>query len=242
MLDNIDPFPAPLPAYITQYPDLEQGSEEWLAARCGILTASEVKLIMTPTGRAADNDKTRAHVWELAAQRINQFVEPRYIGGDMLRGHEDEVYARMAYDKDVAPTQTMGFIVSRKWGFAIGYSPDWMVGADGLGEAKSRLQKLQLQTICENVSPASIPSDFILQVQTGLLVTERKWMDLCSYCNGMPMAVIRAYPDPVMQAAIIEAAAIFEEKVRDKITDYHAAMASGATLIQTERRIIQEMF
>lgn len=242
MLDNVDPFPRALPPYITQFPDLEQGGEAWLAARCGILTASEMKMIMTPTGKVADNDKTRSHVWELAAQRINQFVEPRYVGGDMIRGTEDEVYARMAYDAHVAPTQTMGFVVNRRWGFAIGYSPDWLVGDDGLGEAKSRLQKLQLQTICENVTPASIPADFVLQVQTGLLVTERKWIDLCSYSNGMPMAVIRAYPDPAIHAAIIEAATAFEDKVRDKITDYHAALASGARLIPTQRRIIQEMF
>lgn len=242
MLDNVDPFPRALPPYITQFPDLEQGGEAWLAARCGILTASEMKMIMTPTGKVADNDKTRSHVWELAAQRINQFVEPRYVGGDMIRGTEDEVYARMAYDAHVAPTQTMGFVVNRRWGFAIGYSPDWLVGDDGLGEAKSRLQKLQLQTICENVTPASIPADFVLQVQTGLLVTERKWIDLCSYSNGMPMAVIRAYPDPVIHDAIIEAATVFEDKVRDKITDYHAALASGARLIPTVRRIIQEMF
>lgn len=228
--------------YITQYPDLEQGSDEWLAARCGILTASEMKNIITPTLKVADSDKTRTHVWELAAQRINQFVEARYVGGDMIRGTEDEVYARMAYDKHVAPTQTMGFIVNRKWGFAIGYSPDWLVGDDGLGEAKSRLQKLQLQTICENVPAKSIPSEFVLQVQTGLLVTERKWMDLCSYSNGMPMAVIRAYPDPIIQAAIIEAATTFEEKVREKIAAYHTAMASGARLIPTERRVTMEMF
>lgn len=242
MLDNVDPFAAPLPDYITAYPDLDQGSEAWLMARCGILTASEMKLILTPALKVSDNDKTRAHVWELAAQRINQFVEPRYVGGDMIRGTEDEVYARMAYDKHIAPTQTMGFIVNRKWGFAIGYSPDWLVGDDGLGEAKSRLQRLQLETICDHVSPPTIPADFVLQVQTGLLVSERKWLDLCSYSNGMPMAVIRAYPDPVIQEAIIEAATAFEEQVRDKITDYHAAMASGARLIPTDRRIIQDMF
>ncbi len=230
------------PDYLTYFPDLDQGSDEWLAARCGVLTASEMKHILTPTLKVADNDKTRAHVWELAAQRINQFVEARYIGGDMIRGTEDEVYARMAYDRHIAPTQTMGFIVNRKWGFAIGYSPDWLVGDDGLGEAKSRIQKLQVQTICENVSPASIPAEFVLQVQTGLLVTGRKWMDLCSYSNGMPMAVIRAFPDPVIHDAIIEAATLFEDKVRDKITDYHAAMASGARLIPTERRITMEMF
>jgi predicted phage-related endonuclease len=228
--------------HITLFPDLLQGSDEWLEARRGILTASEMTMILTPTLKLANNEKTRAHAWELAAQRITGHVEPRYIGDDMLRGHEDEVYARMAYDKHVAPTQTMGFMVNRKFGFAIGFSPDWLVGDDGLGEAKSRAQKYQVQTIAECVPDQTIPEEFVLQVQTGLLVSERKWLDFCSYSNGMHMPVIRAYPDAEIQARIIEAATAFERQVQDRIADYHRALASGARLIPTERRVVQEMF
>jgi len=64
---------------ITYHPEVDQGSEEWLAMRCGLLTASEMKLILTPTLKIANNDKTRAHVWELAAQRITRYTEPTYI-------------------------------------------------------------------------------------------------------------------------------------------------------------------
>ena len=95
-----------IPAHITYFPEMDQGSEDWLAARCGMLTASEVKLIMTATGKVADNDKTRAHVYELAAQRLTGFVEPRFISDDMLRGHEDEVEARIAYEKAYGGTAT----------------------------------------------------------------------------------------------------------------------------------------
>jgi hypothetical protein len=49
--------------------DIEQGSEEWHALRCGILTASEMKLIMTQGIRPASNDKERAHLLELLGQR-----------------------------------------------------------------------------------------------------------------------------------------------------------------------------
>jgi hypothetical protein len=38
---------------IRYYPDLDQGSELWLKARCGLLTASEMKLILTPTLKIA---------------------------------------------------------------------------------------------------------------------------------------------------------------------------------------------
>ena len=65
---------------IKYHDDLIQGSDEWHAARCGLLTASEVKLILTPTLKIANNDKTRAHVYEIAAQRITGYTEPSRKG------------------------------------------------------------------------------------------------------------------------------------------------------------------
>jgi hypothetical protein len=49
---------------IRYFPDLEQGSDAWLAARCGLLTASEMKLILTPALKIANNDKARSHLYE----------------------------------------------------------------------------------------------------------------------------------------------------------------------------------
>ena len=116
----------------------EQGSQQWMEARCGLLSASEMCRILTPTLKIANNDKTRAHVYELAAQRLNQYVEPHYIGDDMLRGHEDEVRARLAYAEHFGEVTECGLVTSDKWGFTIGYSPDGLVGDDGLIECKSR--------------------------------------------------------------------------------------------------------
>ena len=71
---------------VTYHRDLLQGSESWLQARCGLLTASEMNRILTPTLKAASNDKERAHLFELLAQRITGYVEPHYVTDDMLRG------------------------------------------------------------------------------------------------------------------------------------------------------------
>lgn len=232
-------------SHIIYHPEMDQGSPEWLAARCGMLTASEVKLILTATGKIADNDKTRAHVWELAAQRISGYVEPHYISDDMLRGHDEEILARQAYHDFIAATHTVGFVVNRKLGFPVGCSPDWLVGTDGLGEAKSRRQKFHVQTICENVwtdQGETIPSEYVPQCQAALWVTERKWLDFVSYSNGLHMAIIRVLPDPVWQERFEEAATAFEARVQQAVNDYRSALASGARLIPTERRGIQEMF
>ena len=48
---------------ITYHRGIIQGSDDWHALRCGLITASEVKLLLTPTLRRANNDKSRAHVW-----------------------------------------------------------------------------------------------------------------------------------------------------------------------------------
>jgi hypothetical protein len=117
---------------ITHYPDLVQGSIDWMNQRCGLLTASEMRLILTPTLKQASNDKERAHLWELLGQRLTRYVEPRYVSDDMLRGSTEEILAREAYAKHFAPVTEIGFITNDRWGFTLGYSPDGLVADDGL--------------------------------------------------------------------------------------------------------------
>lgn len=227
---------------IAVHRELIQGSDEWLAARCGLLTASEIKLILTPTLKIASNEKERAHLYELLAQRITGYVEPRYISDDMLRGHEDEIEARLQYEKHYAPVEEVGFITNDRWGFTLGYSPDGLVGDDGLIECKSRRQKFQVETIVEYYNNGSAPSEYLLQVQAGMLIAERQWCDLISYCGGLPMATMRVKADPEIQRHIIAAAGEFEVRLASKKHDYEAALKSERRLIPTERKIIQEMF
>jgi len=220
---------------ITYHADVVQGSEEWAAMRCGLLTASEMGLIITPTLKAASNEKERTHLYELLGQRITQYVDPSYIGDDMLRGIDDEIEAVALYAKHYAPVQTVGFVTNDKWGFTIGYSPDALVGDDGLVECKSRRAKYQVQTILDGC----VPTDFMIQCQTGLLVTERKWLDFISYSGGLPMFVVRCLPIPEIQEAIVAAATGFEERIALAQKKYGAAIEG---LIPTERRIEQEIY
>lgn len=221
---------------IRYFPNVVQGSDDWLMARCGLLTASEMSRIITPTTlKLSGNDKAVAHMWELLAQRQNRYVEPTYVSDDMLRGQVDEIEARALYAKHHAPVEECGFITRQFDGVTIGYSPDGLVSDDGLIECKSRRQRYQTATI----ATWEVPPEYVLQVQTGLLVTQRKWLDFVSYCGGMPMAVIRVEPDAKVQGAILEAAIQFEEKVAELQGAYER---NAVGLIKTERRIEQEMF
>ena len=217
--------------------DIAQGTDEWFAARLGMLTASEIDKIITPTLKVANNDKTRAHLWELLAQRLTNYVEPHYVGDEMLRGHNDELAARQVYTKHFAPVEEVGFVTRDMGGFSIGYSPDGLVGDHGLIEIKSRRQKFQVQTLVENV----VPDEFVLQIQTGLLVTGRQWCDFISYSGGLPMCPIRVFPDPKVQEAIVDAAAAFEEKLAEKLALCRHRIATDKRLIPTERSVELEM-
>ena len=213
--------------------DLIQGSDEWLAARLGLITASEMKHLLTVKSlKASDNDKTRQHVYELLFQRLTGFVEPQYVSDAMLRGQADEIYARAAYEEHHAPVVETGFITNSKWGFTLGYSPDGLVGDDGLIEIKSRAGKYQVQTIADN----EVPEEYVLQLQTGLLVSERKWIDFISYSGGLPMFVKRVEPDPLIQGAIIAACTAFEAKLAAREQDYRATLVAMPKVIETERR------
>jgi hypothetical protein len=160
------------------------------------------------------------------------------MGEAMMRGVEDEVDARNIYHANYAPVEQIGFITSDEWGFTIGYSPDGLVGDNGLIEVKSRLPKFQVPTIIDNDSP----SDFMIQIQTGLLVSRRKWVDFISYSAGLPMLTVRVFPDLAIQEKIIEAATVFEAKLDEKMDQYIAALTSGRRLLLTERRVEMEMF
>jgi hypothetical protein len=225
------------PRGVVYHRELVQGTQQWLDARRGLLTASEMCRIITPAKLTpAASEKQRAHVYEIAAQRISGYVEPSYIGDDMLRGQEDEIDARDLYRQHYAPTEDVGFITNDEWGFTLGYSPDGLVGEDGVIEAKSRRQHFQIETTVKG----AIPAEHVIQVQSGLLISKRKWCDFISYSAGLPMDVIQAEAVPEIQEAIVEAARAFEAQVAAAIEQYHAAVRKRG-LHPTERRIEREI-
>jgi hypothetical protein len=226
------------------YHDVLQGSEEWANLRTGLITASEVKLLVTPaTLKAAANDKAKAHLWELLAQRISNYVEPHFYGDDQLRGHEDEVEARRLYAANIGPVEEIGFITNDKWGFTLGYSPDGLIeDRTAAIECKSRRQKYQVQTIVEWHKDSVIPADYLLQCQTGMLVGELNYVDLVSYSGGLPMIPMQVWPDDKVQAAIIEVCGEVERKLAEYRDAYFTALETNPALIPTDRRAIQEIF
>jgi hypothetical protein len=208
---------------LTEYPDLIQGSDEWLAARCGILTASVVGQLITPkTIKVAANVATRALTAGLVADRINGWTEDHFSSYDMNLGHEIEPLARDLYSRHYGTAVTeVGFMSFRdRTGREIGYSPDGLVGDDGLIEIKKHKPKIHLAAVCSGV----VPSEHIGQIQCGLYVSGREWCDYLSYSPGMHLWVKRVLPDPEWFAAIIEAVDMFENAATQMVGAYLAGV------------------
>ena len=81
----------------------------------------------------------------------------------------------------------------------------------------------------------------MLQIQTGLLVTRRKWLDFVSYCAGLPMFVKRVFPDARYQEAIIAAAADFEHRLNVARMKYADWLDRQPVVITTVRTIQEEI-
>lgn len=210
---------------LTLYPDLDQGSDEWLAARCGLLTASVIGKLITPTLKVADNDTSRGLTETLVAERITGHVDYVHPSFDMQRGTLDEPHARDLYAEQHAPVTVIGFATNEFGGHKFGGSPDGLVADDGGVEFKSRRPKIQLHTFLSDV----IPTENMAQIQALMLTLERDWWDYCSYAGGWPLYVRRVYADPKWQTVIRDAINTFEDNAGQMIAAYHAA-ANGAPI------------
>lgn len=204
------------------YNDIQQGTEEWLELRRGIVTASTVGNLLTATGRPANNDTSRRHTLTLVAERITGEIEPVWINDDMQRGHDVEPIARETYAKHfcgLTPVTTTGFMVRDDWGFRLGFSPDGLVGDNGLLEIKAPRAKGHIATILSG----QMPAHHMPQVQAGLLVSGRDWCDFVSYRGGLPPYVTRIHADQKWAEAIVDAVSAFEQRAEEMVTDFDNA-------------------
>lgn len=203
------------------YPGLEQGSDEWLDARRGLITASVIGQLITPaTIKAASNDKSRALIAQLAAERITGKSDSVFVNDDMMRGTLHEPIARDRYaEVNGVTVEQVGFMIRDEWGIRLGASPDGLVGEDGGLEIKCPRAKGHIQTILSG----EVPAHNMAQVQATLLVTGREWWDFVSFCAGLPMWTKRVTLDPKWRDAIITAATSAEHAIGSMVQQWERA-------------------
>lgn len=182
-----------------------QGSQEWLLARCGKVTASRVHDIIATTKSGGFSTGRKNYLAELVTERLTGAPAPSYQSPAMLYGIECEAEARAAYAflKDV-DVEEVGFVPHPTIADA-GASPDGLINDDGLIEIK-----------CPNTAQAidflltgKIDVSYATQMQFQLATTGRKFCDFISYDRRLPesmrMHVFRYYRDDKIIASLEKA-------------------------------------
>ena len=160
---------------------MQQGSDEWFAARCGKATASRIADILrkTKSGPSASRAK---YMGQLIAERLTGMVAESYTNGAMQWGIDTEPQARAAYEFDCnVDVDPAGFVEHPEISMS-GASPDGFVGSDGLIEIKCP----ETHTHIEILLSGKIKPDYITQMQWQMACTNRQWCDFVSFDPRMP--------------------------------------------------------
>jgi len=196
--------------------NVEQGTQEWLNLRLGIATASEFECLMVDgKGEGGFGVGAFTYMDTLIGERITGDAADPFSGNRHTeRGHELESVARNLYREQCEiETSECGIILNH----GAGYSPDSLVGADGLAEVKTKLPKFQVSVILQD----KVPKDHVAQCQGGLWLAEREWIDFVSYWPGMPLFIKRMHRDEA-----------YIRKLAQKLKDFYEILE------ERERRVL----
>lgn len=185
--------------------DVEQGSEEWMALRLGIPTASNFAKILTPKTLKLSS-QADAYIDELVAEWALWQDLGDVKGPWMDRGTELEPEARRWYTWETGRSvTTAGFCTDDEGRY--GFSPDGLVGDDGGLEIKCRSAKNHVRMLRHGVTTETA------QVMASMWISGREWWDVVAYNPFLPSRFTRIERDQAYMDALDEAMPEFVAKL-----------------------------
>lgn len=161
--------------------DVIQGSPEWLALRCGKVTASRVAEVVAKT-KSGYSASRATYMGQLIAERLTGVPTDTFTNAAMAHGTAMEPFARDAYRAQTFDdVLEVGFIHHPRIEWS-GASPDGLVGADGLVEIKAPNTSTHIETLLSQ----KIPERYVTQMYWQMATTGRAWCDYVSWDNRLP--------------------------------------------------------
>lgn len=163
---------------------LIQGTDQWLAARCGKVTASRISDLMarTKSGYGASRANYMA---ELVAETLTGKPAERFTNDAMRRGTEKEPEARSLYEFLCEETvEQVGFVPHPTIDGA-GCSPDGLVSDDGLVEIKAPNTATHINTLLSE----TVDDKYLKQMQFQMACTGRKYCTFISFDDRLPASM-----------------------------------------------------
>ena len=164
---------------VTIYNDIHQRSEEWYNIRLGRVGGSESS-VLSVKGKSESGLGAAAFtlLYEKAYEIIQEEpVKENIVTFAMQRGMDLEPEAIHEYElSKMVKVDQVGYILNSDFKYA-GYSPDGLVGEDGLIEVKCPGNSEFMRQIITN----EIPKQYFFQMQWGMFISGRKWCDYVVY-------------------------------------------------------------
>lgn len=161
---------------------IQQGTEEWLRARCGNITCSRFADVMSNGRGNAPSKTAQTYQDELLAEILTGKPAREVKTFAMEWGTTHEPIARELYEQRTGNKVTDGGIIKHA-GHRITGSPDGLVGDDGSIEIKCPYTITPHMRVVESLQ---IPDEHWEQVQGYLWITGREWCDFISYHPDFP--------------------------------------------------------
>lgn len=172
----------------------DQGSDEWLQARVGLVTASRVADVIAKT-KSGPSTSRQSYLGELVAERLTGVsAASDYQNEDMRRGIELEPVARGFYEIATGSVvEQCGLVLHPT--LKAGASPDGLIDSDGLLEIKCPRTHVHIGYLEAGKPPAKYQPQMAWQC----ICTGRVWVDFVSYDPRMPdrlqLFVVRFTPE-----------------------------------------------
>lgn len=162
--------------------DAAQRSDDWFAARRGLVTASRVKDVAKKQKNGSFYATRETYKNQLIAEILTGVSISIPVSAPMQHGidTEDEaakVYADLGWDEVTEAPFVVHPTISRA-----GASPDRYVGDKGIMEIKCPNTTTHVLTLREN----DMPEDHMYQVQWQMACTGREFCDFMSYDPRLP--------------------------------------------------------
>lgn len=152
--------------------DFEQGSVEWLKARCGKITMSNAKALLT-----GGKGRTRqSYIYDVLSERLSGEPIEGFKSIDMERGNFLEPYALQAFSKMTGlKVQRVAMVLADDERIAC--SPDALAGSDAVVEVKCPRPRQHIRNMF-----ADGIEDYRQQAQGNMMVTKRERCFIVSFC------------------------------------------------------------
>lgn len=172
-----------------------QGSQEWLDARCGVITGSRFKDCRDKLKGGAPSKKCLSYAMDVARERVGGRTPDVFANAAMRTGTEQEPFARAAYEAKTGNfVEEAGFITTDDGLF--GVSVDGLVDDEGIIEIKTMVSS---DTLFTAVVDGDI-SAYTDQCNGAMWLLGRKWVDLVLWAPdldpiGRQLTIIRIERD-----------------------------------------------